>query len=395
MGSLIDFLLGREPTVTVADQLVPPFPSVADQIAAYVDARSSGISGIPQLAVLERGIELIASSVAQLAVIAYDRGVPMESQPRIVDRPDPWQTRYAFLYQTVRSMIEEGDAAWFLFDHDPESNRPRAARPVPMNEVSVSLDEKARFLPVYDWRGQRMKPGYDFLHIPLAPRVGQVRGISPIREAARSLWAIEAAESFAAGHFSGAGVPSGTINSPVALDKAEAARLKQQWLESHAGPVPVPAVLSGGVTYEPNGTNPEDSQLVETREHGVATIARILGIPAPLLLVSLSSSTVTYQNVTAIFGEFMRSTVAPLYLAPIEGAWSDLVGRSQSVRFDIGEIGRIDVEGRYRIYQMGRDLGLFTPEQVAKYEGIRPPEQVPTPFAPIAAPVVAAPEIPA
>jgi HK97 family phage portal protein len=395
MGSLLDFLLGREATVTVADQLVPPFPSVADQIAAYVDARRSGISGIPQLAVLERGIELIASSVAQLAVIAYDRGVPMESQPRIVDRPDPWSTRYTFLNTTVRSMIEEGDAFWFLFDHDPETNRARGARPVPANEVSVNLDERARFLPVYDWRGQRMKPGYDFLHIPLAPRVGQVRGVSPIREAARTLWAIEAAESFAAGHFTGAGVPSGTINSPQALTETEATKLKQQWLASHSGPVPVPAVLSGGITYEPNGTNPEDSQLVETREHGVATVARILGIPAPLLLVSLSSSSVTYQNISAVFGEFMRATVAPMYLAPIEGAWSDLVGRTQSVRFDIGEIGRIDVEGRYRIYQMGRELGLFDAEQIAKYEGIRPPDQVPTPFAPISAPKVAVPEMPA
>jgi HK97 family phage portal protein len=167
------------------------------------------------------------------------------------------------------------------------------------------------------------------------------------------------------------------------MDKAEADKLKAQWMASHAGPVPTPAVLSGGVTYETNSVDPERSQLVQTREAGVATAARILGIPAPLLLVNMNGSNVTYANVSQLFTEFLRSTVVPLYVTPMEAAFSTLVGRREAVRFDINELVRVDIESRYRIYQAAVGMGVMDARGIQRIEGLRPPEDAPTIFAPV------------
>jgi HK97 family phage portal protein len=394
---VLDWLFGSDNPQPgeVARQLAPPYPSVEAAIAAVVAAR--GLTGPMELPAVERGVELLASTVAQLQPVAYRDGSPLsvELAPRIVTRPDPWSTRYAFLHATVRSMVETGDAFWFLFDPDPETRRPRGARVLDPAEVSVEWDAR-RFLPVYTWRGRTMTPGVDLAHVPLAPRAGQLRGVSPLQACSHALLAITAAELYASGYYGGAGVPSGVLTSPVELTDDEADALRAAWLAHHSSGTPTPAVLSGGIAYDKVADDPEASQLVETREHGVATVARLLGIPAPLLLVSIGGSSITYANVSQLYVELVRTTVAPLYLAPIEAAMSDLVPRTSSVRFDLGELGRLDVAGRFAVYQAAAALGVLDGPAIARLEGIRPPDQVPTPYSPTPTPLEApaAPEVP-
>jgi HK97 family phage portal protein len=393
---ILDWLLGADaaPPDPVARELAPPYPSVGAQIRAYVAARELG--GDLVLPAVERGVELLASAVAQLQLVAYRDGLPLAEQPRIVVRPDPWATSYAFMHQLTRSMVETGDGFAFLFDRDPETDRPRAAHVIPSDEVSSEWDA-ARFLPVHTWRGREMRLGVDLLHVPLAPRAGELRGRSPLVACRRALLAIEAAELYASGWFAAGGVPSGVLTSPATLDDGEADALLEAWLNAHGGPIPTPAVLSGGATYQATGTDPERSQLTESREHGVATVARLLGIPAPLLLVSLQGSTLTYQNVTAVYGELIRATVAPLYLAPIEAAFSDLVPRNSSVRFSLGELQRLDYTARLQAYQLAQAIGILDADAIRRLEGMPPETDThPTPFAPTPAPAtVPVPEVPA
>lgn len=396
VGSLWQWLLGGDsssaPPEEVARELAPPFPSAQAMIAAYVAARAAG--GPLVLPAVERGVELIASTVAQLHPVAYRDGVPIPEQPRIVERPDPWSSRYAFLHETVRSMLEDGDSFWLCFDPDPETGKPRAARVIPAAEVTVGWDEH-RFLRTYKWRGQVMEHGRTIYHLPLAPRAGSLRGVSPLVASRGALLAIEAAELYAAGYFGGAGIPSGVLTSPVELTDGEADDLKAAWLAAHSTVAPTPAVLSGGVTYEKVAADPEASQLLETREAGVATVARLLGIPAPLLLVNGTGSNVVYQNYTALAGELVRITVAPLYLAPLEAALSDLLPRTSAVRFELGELNRLDVRGRLEAYKLAVELGILDSETIARLEGFSG-GKTPTAFAPVPAiGTVPTPEVPA
>jgi HK97 family phage portal protein len=317
----------------------------------------------------------------------------MAEQPRIVTRPDPWATPPAFWSAFVRSMLETGDGFAFLFDAG-EDGRPRAAHAIPSDEVTSEWDP-SRFRPVHTWRGREMRLGVDLLHVPLSPRVGELRGRSPLVECRRALLAIEAAELYAAGWFEGSGIPSGILTSPTELTDTEADALLASWLESHSGPVPTPAVLSGGLSWQSTAADPERSQLEGARDYGVATVARLLGIPAPLLLVNLHSSSLTYQNASAVVEQLVKSTIAPMYLAPIEAAWSDLVPRGSSARFDLGELGRLDYRGRLEAYRAALELELLTIDDVKRREGVGTGPAAPSPFDGTGVPTVAAPEVPA
>jgi hypothetical protein len=112
-------------------------------------------------------------------------------------------------------------------------------------------------------------------------------------------------------------------------------------------------------------------------------VARLLGIPTPLLLVSLAGgSSLTYQNIGQVYSEFIRSTLQPLYLTPIENAWSDLLPRTQTMRFDVNDIFRIELAARVDVYEKLLGMGVVTADWIQRNEGIRPPDQTPTLYAP-------------
>jgi hypothetical protein len=88
-------------------------------------------------------------------------------------------------------------------------------------------------------------------------------------------------------------------------------------------------------------------------------------------------------------------TVQPLYIAPLEAALSDLLPRTSAVRFELGELNRLDVRGRLEAYQLAVGLGILEPEAIARMEGFSA-NRAPTAFSPTPAPAeVPTPEVPA
>jgi hypothetical protein len=84
---VLDWLFGTSSEPELAREITSPYPSVGSAIRAYVASRALG--GELTLPAVERGVELIASAVAQLALTAYRDGAPLPEQPRITGRPDP------------------------------------------------------------------------------------------------------------------------------------------------------------------------------------------------------------------------------------------------------------------------------------------------------------------
>jgi phage portal protein BeeE len=109
--------------------------------------------------------------------------------------------------------------------------------------------------------------------------------------------------------------------------------------------------------------------MAQTRASAATEVARLLGIPAPLLLVETSGSTITYQNSQAALTQLYRETLAPTYLDPIQLAWSDLTPRTQSVRFDLRELLAADVVTRSQVEQAYIAMGVLDPTEVRVLEG--------------------------
>ncbi|MET0771770.1 MAG: phage portal protein, partial [Candidatus Limnocylindrales bacterium] len=283
-----------------------------------------------------RAVQLLAGTLAQMAPLAYRDEVLLELQPRILRRPSPFGSRYEFVYQTVYALLagdenaaKAGNAWWMVTSRDSEE-LPTAVILLPGSEVRVEWDEK-RFVPRTHWRGQ-LVPARDIIHIALGRRPGGLLGRSPIEDGLDALAVGDTAERFAASWFLSSGIPSVTLKVPGAMDAVEADKLKRQWMAAHAGPEPTPAVLTGGVELDVPDMDPQRSQLQEARDYTNTITARLLGIPAPMLHVSTSGATITYVGAAGAMEELVKTTVAPIYMPPLEAAFGELLPRTQSAR---------------------------------------------------------------
>jgi HK97 family phage portal protein len=272
--------------------------------------------------------------------VAYRDGIAMEDQPAVVTRPAPGTTRYEWLSQIASSLIDAGDAFLWL----PRTGRnaegwPDVAIVLPPGEVSVEWAQRP-ITRKYRWQERELTEGTEVLHIAAGRGPGELRGHSIFEQFDTALARVLGTELYADDWFGNAASPDVALKFSGSLSDAEAADVKAKWIANHRDRSP--AVLGAGWDLTAVGADPSSSQLLESRARGDVEIARIFGIvPAELLLVSLSGSSLTYQNVSAMLKTLVDTTVTPLYLSPIEEGLSDLLPRTQVIRFS--------TEGLYRL----------------------------------------------
>jgi HK97 family phage portal protein len=356
-----------------ADPDSPPAPSnVERMIARAIEARTASFTLGDALALpaVARARWLLCSQGATLSPVAYREGAPLDPQPRVVARPSSIGRPYDFTFQTIDSMLQTGDAYWRVTERDFEG-QPDQLDVLDPDEVYVSWND-SRTRPVYRWRERELNANVrsgrvEIVHIPMGRRPGELEGTSPIEASLAKLAAIGAAEEFAAAYFTSGGIPEVVLKSVPRLTADEAADLLAQY-NGDGGPRPV-RVVSGDVGLDFPGADPQRSQLAETRSHAATEVARLLGIPGPLLLIETSGSTVLYANAQAALNELHRDTLWPMYLAPIEQAWTDLVPSTTAVRFNYRELQVADVKTRADVEEAYVRMGALAPEEVRALEG--------------------------
>jgi len=367
-----------EPQPVTVQRSETTYDAFVEDLYELIEARQDSftLAQARKMPAVVRGVGLIAGVGASMLPLAYMRGQAMDVQPRVVRKPDPFSTRYQFVYQTLEALVatQYGEAIWWLTDHDNRGH-PRSATVLPNDEVQMEWDAR-RFRQVVRWRGKTLVPDIDCKIISPTRRPGQLHGTGPLYAALDYLYPVHAAEMFASSFFSSGGLPMTVLKTAAKLDKEKAAELKTQWVEQRQnGNGAEPAVLDAGLDLEFPSVDPQNSQMQESRGAGAAVVARTLGIPGALLHVETSGATITYTNPEGALEELVKTTIAPLYLAPVEQAWSELVPSPQAVRFDLNDMQRAAIGARFSMYAQAIASGVMTAEEARAMEGWGPSGQ--------------------
>lgn len=333
------------------------------------------------LPAVSRARRLLCAGAAALPVVVYRDGEPLTAGvPRVARRPDPSITRYEFVYRTIAAMLR-GGAFWRLTGFDREGH-PANAQVLPRSMVSVTRAEDDLLARSYTYDGQPAQllgdsprqAGLEVLaHIPhdLATE-DAVDGDSVYDSPAMKL--IEAAEQLAALFFEDGAPPTTVLKVPYDGDGKDAEELRQQWAESRRRSRI--AVAFGGIEPDFPDATAAELELLGTRRHHVADVARLFGIPAPLLLVELEGSgMLNYTNTSGMFTDLVRATLGPEYLAPIAETWSDLLPSSMVVGFDLTELLAVDQPSRISMYGEAIASGILTIDEARALEGWPAPSQ--------------------
>jgi HK97 family phage portal protein len=139
---------------------------------------------------------------------------------------------------------------------------------------------------MFEVKGEnRLLSGEEVIFIPDVVKPGGMRGVSRV-EALKENWGLAIALQNYSAKFFGSGThTSGILEVPGTLTGDQAKMLQDAFDSRHKGwsRAHRTAVLSGGATYKPTTVDPQESQLLEARDHAVADVARAFNLPPHLL----------------------------------------------------------------------------------------------------------------
>ena len=350
-------------------------PGLTEQLAAVQGVRLDSwnpptLKEALSVPAVFRACTLISNTIGMLLMEAFRDGRKLTEQPTLVTRPGIDGTPRDFYRDTAWGLATRGEFLWRVVDRHLDTNLPRKLMILPPAEVRVDWDKRVPFQRTYKWRDMDLNP-QDVVHGFFARDPWGLRGFGPLQLCGAALSAAVEAEEWAARFFSEGGVPIAVLVAQGKLTPAEAKRIKRQWLGTD-----IPAGEEGygrstgnsvrvtdlGLKPETFQIDPEQGQLLQSRQFSSGNVATMFGVNGHLLNYSATGSSLTYQNVGEVFVDFVRTALAPGYMVPIEDAMSDLLVRGQTARFNTDELYRADIKTQAEVYSTLVTAGMAQEE---------------------------------
>jgi phage portal protein BeeE len=396
--------LVERPSVTLST----PIEDAVDKIIHAREHPRSGAWRLPTVPealgvpAIQRAVALISSTTGMLSMQGYRNGELMPNPPRLIVRPDPFESPYTFYATTAAQSAKYGEFVWYIAARDSDGIA-QALVNVPLQELRVDRNREDRLRPRYKWgnkEGTRYSPANptgQFVHVkyPLSEPFA-LRGEGPLQLGQVAVSIAVEAQIWAANFYGGGGHPSDIIKHGGILDPtlrdalnepdpenglSEADRLKSQYIARDSN---TPIVIDQSIdSITPGRIDEGGAQMLEARLHQNGDAARLFGLPGKFVEYVQSGTSLTYQSLESAFTDLVKTCLQPLYLEPIEQAMSDLLTRSTVARFNVKGFLRADIKTRYEVHGIAIDKGIYGPDYAQREEGILPGdvEYAPVPVA--------------
>lgn len=278
-------------------------------------------------------------------------------------QPNDFQSAFDFrCLMQLRALTKGNGYALIVRSHDVRARKDRVVRLVPLNpdRVTAKLDE-ATWQVLYEYQpasgGKRIYPASDIFHLR-GPTLDGLHGLSLVEQAAEAIRIAMLAEIAVKNLFTKGSFVGGVLKTKGELSSEAFDRLKASWNEDHSGVenTGTTPLLEGDTDYVAIGATAKDSQSNETRARQVEEIARVFGIPRPLLMVDETS---WGSGIDALGQFFVRYALNPWF-----EAWQQAIKRSllseaekdvYSAKFNAGALirGSMKDQGEFFAKAMG------------------------------------------
>lgn len=332
-------------------------------------------------------VRLIADSISSLPVdVVKTVGDTRQPYPRPVwlDWPDMYGgTWQSFISSWLVSKLLSHAACVRVLRNDAGS--PLAFDVFDPTRFTRSTDSRGRLICTY--AGYNVDP-LDVIYDAELIRPGQVMGTSRVDEARETLGLAKALEEFSARFFGNGATTSVVIQAPGELNLEQAKELQAMWELGHKGLQNAhrAGVLSGGATANKTGVDPDEAQMLQSREFAVEEVARLFKIP-PAMLQSQKPGTAAYASREQDAIQFVTFTLLP-YITSIEDHLSRLLPRGVRVKFNVDALTRASLIDRATAYSTLTQAGVMSDNEARALEDMPPKDggdDIRVPLASIAA----------
>jgi HK97 family phage portal protein len=293
-------------------------------------------------ALLEGRVSTVFTCTDLISRLLSTMGLEVIGSDGATQFPPPWtENPEPILYtsivdamkQLVNSLLHRGEA--FLIPTARYADG-MVARWAVLNPDYVKVEAGTGGMPEYSIGGLVIERP-NILHIRYQVWPGNVHGVGPLEACWRNLLSADAMERWGTELALTNGIPVAVLQSQAKLSKLQANEIKQSWAESVVQRGTLPAVLSGGLTYEPLNLRPADVGLLDLRSFDEQRIASTFGVPLWLVGLPVNDG-LTYSTVADTFDFFWRSTLRPLAydIGRAMSGWA--LPRGVSLRFAAEEL---------------------------------------------------------
>jgi HK97 family phage portal protein len=332
----------------------------ANWSGTYVDTNTA--LGVPAI---YRGVTLIADAIGALGIHSYRNGRLVTPTPKLLERPNPQETRIETISAMAASLILDGNYIAVLGPSNA-NGLPDFFYPVAIDRVNVTRKDGQIIYRI----DERQYDASEILHIKNFALPGEFFGRGIVQTQKQAIGKEIAINEYASRYFDGGVNPTAVIKSGNPdLTQEEAEALKSAWLAMYSGRNRMPAVLNSTTDFEILSSNAQESQLIEAQLAGLTEAANILGLPAYYLGAPNSSR--TYANVEQENLQLVRWSIQPI-AERIEQSLSDLLVRGQYAKFNYDALLRTDTLSRYQAHAVGISSGFLTVDEVREMENRDP-----------------------
>jgi len=199
-------------------------------------------------------------------------------------------------------------------------------------------------------------------------------GRSRLSRAPEVLGAALGLQTYSVSLWRNAAVPSGFVKHPGHLTPEGKDFLTRTFDKQHVGAHNAGSVgvLDEGMEWQSCAMSPEDAEVLASRRFTTEEIARLFGVPPPLVGIWDHSTFTNSATAGAWFGQF---TILPI-VRKIEATFQTQVfsdpGGDFHLELDMSGLMRGDFAARWQAYQIALANGVLTPNEVREAEGWNP-----------------------
>lgn len=326
-------------------------------------------------------VRVRAESVGQLPLHVYEqrarektKAVTHPLYSLLYDAPNEATTSQEFLEWVSASLDMAGNAYIYI-------NRVAGAvyELLPLEACYVEVKRTKVGDPFYVVRIPGTEPrslaAADVLHIKLLSLDGGLTGASIIMQARNTIALAMAQEKHGSMFFKNGATVGGALSTDQVLNDETYDALVESWLETQAGldNAHRTAILEAGVKYTQVGLSLADSQFLEGRSFSQTEIAGLFRVP-PHMIGNLEGA--TFSNIEQQGLDFVVHGLVPT-LRRIEQRISlQLIAKPDRRRFyakfNVGGLVRGDMAARGAFYQIMRNIGAMSPNEVREMEEMNP-----------------------
>lgn len=273
-----------------------------------------------------RSLSLISNGLGMLPISLYEAGSDKkvmrehQSHKLIRVKPNPWQTPMEFKSQMQLLLETEGNAYARIIR---SGTRPIHLIPFEKGRVQAKLGSNYRmqYTCTTENGGQLTLDQEEILHIREISFDG-VLGLSK-RQLSEEVFELAASAQRAAVNVFKTGVMAGgAIEVQNALSDQAFERMKRSLADEYSGAENMAKwmILEEGAKANQFSSTAKDGQQIENRNHQIEEVARLYGVPRPLLMMDDTSWGSGIEQLAIFFVQF---TMAPRFVC-----WEQALARS-------------------------------------------------------------------